>query len=95
MNRERCRLSVSIRVRVQAVSFGYHTLREARRLGLNGWVRNERDGSVRAVVEGDPHYLEEFIGFLRRGSPGAKVMSVDVKWLDCVEEFDSFEIRWV
>ena len=95
MNRAKCRLTASIKGRVQGVSFRYYTLREARRLGLNGWVRNERDGSVRAVAEGDPRYLGEFIGFLRLGPPGAKVRSVNVEWLDGVEEYDSFEIRWV
>jgi len=45
------RLEAVVRGRVQGVGFRYYVSREARRLGLAGWVANERDGSVRAVVE--------------------------------------------
>lgn len=92
---EMIRLSAAINGRVQAVSYRYYTLREARRLDLRGWVQNERDGSVRAVAEGDEQHLEEFINFLWRGSPAARVSSVDVKWLESTGEFDSFQIRWL
>ena len=39
--------------RVQGVGFRYSMQREAARLGLTGWVRNRRDGSVEALVQGD------------------------------------------
>ena len=88
-------MSASVSGRVQGVSFRYYTLGEARRLGLRGWVQNERDGSVRAVAEGDPEHLEEFISFLQRGSPASRVRSVDVVWLESTGEYENFEIRWI
>ena len=94
MKRECNRVTAAIKGRVQGVSFRYYTLREADRLGLNGWVRNERDGSVRAVAEGNPVQLEDFISFLRRGSPAARVSSIDVEWFESTGEYDRFEIRW-
>jgi acylphosphatase len=94
MKRESNRVSAAIRGRVQGVSYRYYVLREADRLGLRGWVRNERDGSVKAVAEGNPVQLEDFIRFLRRGSPEAKVSSIDVEWLESTGEYDRFEIRW-
>ena len=89
------RLTASIKGRVQGVSFRYYTLREAQRLDINGWVQNERDGSVRSVAEGNPQQLEEFLNFLHHGSPGAIVRSVDIEWLNGTGEYDNFEIRWV
>ena len=46
-------LRVNVGGRVQGVSFRYYTRREAVTLGLTGWVRNESDGSVLVVAEGD------------------------------------------
>ncbi|GMQ79310.1 MAG: acylphosphatase [Anaerolineae bacterium] len=94
MKRESNRVTAAIKGRVQGVSFRYYTLHEADRLGLKGWVRNERDGSVTAVAEGNPAQLEEFIRFLRRGSPAARVSSIDVEWLESTGEYERFDIRW-
>ncbi len=87
-------MTATIKGRVQGVSYRYYTVREADRLGLEGWVRNERDGSVTAVAEGNPAKLEDFISFLRRGSPAARVSSIDVEWLESTGEYKRFEIRW-
>ena len=47
-------VDVSVQGRVQGVAFRYHTQREAGRLGVHGWVRNEPDGSVAGHFEGEP-----------------------------------------
>ncbi len=47
------RFKVTVYGRVQGVSFRYYTRREATNRGLTGWVRNEMDGSVKVVAEGD------------------------------------------
>ena len=67
------RLSANVTGLVQGVSFRYYARREAERLGLQGWVRNEADGSVQLVAEGDEEALVALLGFLRRGSPMARV----------------------
>ena len=46
------RLDASVCGHVQGVSYRYYASREAKRLKLTGWVRNERDGSVTVVAEG-------------------------------------------
>jgi acylphosphatase len=64
--------------RVQGVGFRWSAVREARRLGLRGWVRNADDGSVELEAEGSARSLEEFLAWLHRGPPGAFVDDVDV-----------------
>jgi acylphosphatase len=63
--------------RVQGVGFRYAVLNEARRLGVNGWVRNLPDGRVETLAQGDPARLEAFYEWLRRGPPAARVAGVE------------------
>lgn len=58
---------------VQGVGFRYATVVEARRLGLAGWVRNRRDGSVEALVSGDPIAVDALTQWAQQGPPGARV----------------------
>ena len=56
------------------------TRRLAERHGVAGWVRNNRDGSVEAVFEGEPEAVERLTAFVREGPRGARV--------DRLESFD-------
>ena len=58
---------------VQGVGYRDWMVREARRLGVDGWVRNRGDGSVEALVEGDMAAVEELLRACRRGPAGAAV----------------------
>jgi len=78
---------------VQGVYFRYYTRREAERLGLMGWVVNQRDGTVKVVVEGPEKALQEMVRFLLQGSPGSTVDHVEVDWLESTSEFNEFNIR--
>ena len=51
-----------------------------RSLGIAGWVRNERDGSVAAVFEGERERVESIVDWCRRGPAGARVDEVEVRW---------------
>ena len=70
--------AVQVRVtgRVQGVSFRVWTQAEARQLGLAGWVRNERDGSVSALLVGPGEAVATMIERLHAGPPGAQVADV-------------------
>lgn len=63
---------------VQGVGFRASLAREARRRSLVGWVRNRPDGTVEAVVGGEPDAVEELIRWARRGPPAARVSRIDV-----------------
>jgi acylphosphatase len=72
--REAKRLLIS--GRVQGVGYRRWAEREALRLGLSGWVRNRRDGSVEALVAGDAGSVAAFFDACRTGPPGAAVADV-------------------
>ena len=74
------RAHLKIYGRVQGVGFRRSMQREARKLGVNGWVRNLPDGSVEAVLEGDEERVEALIGWAHQGPPLARVTRVEVKW---------------
>ncbi len=88
-------LTAVIHGTVQGVSFRYYTQQTARRLGLTGWVANQRDGAVKAVAEGDEVALQAFLGFLQEGSPAALVQRVDVTWTAGTGAFHTFSIRLI
>ena len=77
--------------RVQGVGFRYSMAEEAERLGVTGWVRNRRDGTVEAVVDGDPDALDAVLAWARRGPPSARVTGVDVS--EAAGTFEDFEMR--
>ena len=59
--------------RVQGVGYRYAMCAEAESSGVSGWVRNRRDGSVEAVVQGSPEAVERILDWARHGPPGARV----------------------
>jgi acylphosphatase len=94
--RPEARLRAVVRGRVQGVGFRYYAVREARRLGLWGWVANRWDGSVETVAEGDRPALERFQSCLERGPPSSYVDRVEVSWSNQpTGEFDTFGVRYL
>lgn len=87
------RLEAKVYGHVQGVFFRDTARREAARRQLTGWVRNERDGSVRVVAEGEEGALEAFEQFLQVGSPAARVSRVETDWLEASGEFRGFRVR--
>jgi acylphosphatase len=74
---------------VQGVWFRESLRRQALKLGISGWVRNRRDGSVEAVVQGSPDALEKIMIWCRRGPDQARVDRVAVS--DTTGDFVGFE----
>jgi acylphosphatase len=86
------RAHIIVTGRVQGVYFRGNTKREARKLNVNGWVRNLPEGKVEAIFEGEKEYVEKLIGIVREGPSHAKVTNLDVEWMDYTGEFTDFQI---
>lgn len=86
-------LKAVVRGRVQGVFFRAFVESHARELGVTGYVRNVRDGSVEVVAEGEQSDLERLITFLKQGPPAASVTGVDEDWSAASGEFTDFTVR--
>jgi acylphosphatase len=76
---------LQVRGLVQGVGFRDSLMCEAQRLGLGGWVRNRRDGSVEAVVAGPDEAVQALVTWAHRGPPAARVAEVIVSSVDAGE----------
>ncbi|OIP33495.1 MAG: acylphosphatase [Deltaproteobacteria bacterium CG12_big_fil_rev_8_21_14_0_65_43_10] len=88
------RAHVLVKGRVQGVYFRAETQHEARRLGVNGWVKNLRDRSVEAVFEGEEDRVKSMIKWCNHGPAGAIVTDISIDWQDYKGEFNGFSITY-
>ena len=92
MNR-RVHLYMTITGKVQGVGFRYFTERNAKDLGLVGYVKNLPTGQVEVAVEGDKLELDQFVQLMEKGPAIAKVVNVKVQERPLTEQYRTFEIR--
>jgi acylphosphatase len=71
------RRRVVVHGRVQGVFFRDSAHRLAQRAGVTGWVRNNPDGTVEAVFEGEPEAVKRLVDFMSEGPRGAVVERID------------------
>jgi acylphosphatase len=88
------RLHAVVRGDVQGVGFRYFVQRRAREHGLSGWVRNNDDGTVEVVAEGDRGKLEQLERALQEGPRGARVDRVDAQWSAATGGLQGFDLAW-
>jgi len=84
---------VIFRGKVQGVFFRVNTRKFARANGVNGWVVNCYDGSVKALFEGGRESIKITIAQCLDDQPYAKVSGHDVKWGEHTGKFGKFDIR--
>ncbi|UCH60482.1 MAG: acylphosphatase [Anaerolineales bacterium] len=85
-------LHVSLEGRVQGVGFRYFVYDHAQAMGLSGWVRNRRDGSVEVHAEGRRASLDKFLSELRRGPRSSNVLGIHPTWKPATGEYSDFQI---
>jgi acylphosphatase len=81
--------------KVQGVLFRDFVRQHARRLGLNGYVRNMPGGqAVELVAEGERAKLEALVAQVKKGPPQAVVEKAEVTWGQPSGRYDQFEIKY-
>ena len=90
---QRAALHAVIQGMVQAVNFRIFVQRNAKALGLTGYVRNiSRDHTVEVVAEGEREKLEQLLGQLEEGPRFASVKRVEVDWSEYSGTYRKFRI---
>jgi len=79
---------------VQGIGFRYFVVENALALGLRGYARNQRDGSVEVLAQGPRPVLERLLTLLRKGPPAAEVNEVCTVWGQPTEHLSGFHVRW-
>jgi acylphosphatase len=86
------RVQLIVRGRITGVFFRAATQREARRLGITGWVRNRPDGNVEILAEAEEDAIREMVSWAQHGPSAARVDDVDIRWRSYTGEFSDFRI---
>lgn len=88
---ETIKIRAKIYGRVQGVGFRFTTVQLAKELNINGFVRNEEDGSVYVEASAKKEPMESFIIELAKGpSPSADVEKVIIEYDDSLENYQGF-----
>ena len=85
---------IRIHGKVQGVGFRFFATRIARRLGLNGWIQNNRDSSVEALVEGESTTIDEWLEELREGPRYAEVTKIDQDRKEFSGKLAEFDVKF-
>jgi acylphosphatase len=93
MSDERHNFRLRIIGRVQGVGYRVWAEGEAKKLGLNGWIRNRADGTVEAHVAGPAKDVEAFMGLCTQGPGDTQVEKIDVTRVDDGEPPPGFSRR--
>lgn len=86
------RSHIFIKGKVQGVFFRDWIRRQARELGLTGWVRNIEDGRVEVVLEGLKVTVSTMVEKCKEGPELARVKHIDVIWEKATKEYRNFEV---
>jgi acylphosphatase len=86
-------LHLLIRGDVHGVGYRAAMERAAVEAGLSGWVRNLRDGTVEAYVQGDAPAVERIVAWCRHGPPAARVTSVEAEVVTTDPDLADFRQR--
>lgn len=84
-------LKITVKGKVQNVAFRAYTHMKAKELGINGFVKNQDDGSVYIELEAEKSLLEKMLLWFRKGSPNSKVKCIEIQETT-LSGFEQFKI---
>ncbi len=79
--------------KVQGVGFRYFAYQKANEIGINGWVKNSRDGGVLIIAQGDEIDINTFIDYLQIGPTRARVDNISKYKMQTLSKFEKFVIK--
>ncbi len=85
-------ITLKISGKVQGVFFRDFSCIKAIEFNLSGYVKNDEDGTVSIVAEGEDKDLRSFIEWCKYGPDSAEVERVDIKWLEPIGSFFDFKV---
>ncbi|GEM_PF-107053 len=91
---DKARAHVVVSGKVQGVFFRAETKKTAARYGVFGWVKNNSDGTVEAIFEGDEDDVKAVTEWCRQGPPHSRVKDVTVIYEDYSGKFKGFDITY-
>ena len=80
--------------KVQGVGYRFFATRVARRMGLKGWITNQRDGTVEAAVEGEKEAIDDWIQQLKEGPRYAEVTRIDQEAKEFTGKLPDFDVKF-
>jgi acylphosphatase len=83
---------ITVSGKVQNVGFRYYTVETAKEFNIDGFVKNQLDGTVYIEAEGEKDNLEGFISWCRRGPHHARVDGFDMQEQP-IMGYDGFKVR--
>lgn len=78
--------------RVQGVAYRVYVQDAATEMALTGYVRNQPDGTVVVVAQGEPDILKDFVEYLHEGSSLSAVESVAIDWRTARKTYTEFSV---
>ena len=87
-------IHVYVSGQVQGVAFRYTAIRQARSLGIAGWVKNLYDGRVELLLEGDEAAVRQMVNWCHQGPRAAHVTGVEEELVPYSGQYFSFDVRF-
>lgn len=92
MSKTKKGIEIKVVGKVQGVFFRVGAKVIADEFGISGWAKNEEDGAVKIVAEGEEENLQKLVEWCKKGTEWSQVEKVEVKWQDATGEFSGFKI---
>ena len=77
---------------VQGVAYRYSAIRQAKHLGVTGWVKNLRDGRVEVLIEGEEPQVNQMVDWCGHGPRSAHVTNIQTEQLPYSGKFHRFDV---
>lgn len=87
------RLTLTIHGSVQGIGYRYSVRNFAKARDIQGWVKNDSEGTVTVVAEGEEEDLQALLAFCYHRIDSARVQHIDRTWDDQTSEFHDFSIK--